>query len=134
VVGGGGVGGFVILELALLGIGRITVIEPEELDETNKNRYPTARHHDPVPGSLKVDLAERLIIGFDPTIHVQKVPHSLISVDGFKGVIAGNAVFGCLDSEGARLVLNELCAAYEKPYIDVATDIIPGQPERGLSN
>src|SRR5213593_98959 len=70
VVGAGGVGGFVILELALLGVGRIIVIEPEDLDETNKNRYPTARHDDPVPGSLKVDLAERLIMGFDPTVHV----------------------------------------------------------------
>jgi ThiF family len=43
-------------------------------------------------------------------------------------IIASDYVFGCLDSEGARLVLTELCAAYAKPYVDMASDIIPGAP------
>src|ERR1700739_765939 len=42
VVGAGGVGGHVIQQLALLGVGTITVIDKEELDETNRNRYITA--------------------------------------------------------------------------------------------
>lgn len=128
VVGGGGIGGFVMLELALLGVGGITIIEPEELDETNKNRYPTARHDDPIPGSLKVDLAERLIKSFDPTIRIHKIAYSLFSQEGLNGVIAAESVFGCLDNEGGRLVLNEVSAAFEKPYIDVASDVILGDP------
>ena len=128
VVGAGGVGGFVILELALLGVGSITVIDPEELDETNKNRYPTARDDDPVPGSLKVDLAERLVKSINPKIHVQKIPFSLFSRQAIDGLIRAHAIFGGLDDEGARLVLNEISAAYEKPYIDVASDVIHGDP------
>jgi len=32
-------------------------------------------------------------------------------------------VFGCVNSEGARLILTELCAAYARPYFDSASDI-----------
>ena len=43
-------------------------------------------------------------------------------------LIGADYVFGCLDSEGARLVLTELSAAYAKPYVDVSSDILPGDP------
>lgn len=37
-------------------------------------------------------------------------------------------MFGCLDSEGVRLILTELTAAYTRPYFDLASDIVPGDP------
>ncbi len=43
-------------------------------------------------------------------------------------MVRADCVFGCLDSEGARLILNELCAAYARPYVDLSSDIIPGDP------
>jgi len=36
-------------------------------------------------------------------------------------------VFGCLDLEGARLVLNDVCTAYGQSYVDLASDVIPGE-------
>jgi hypothetical protein len=54
-----------------------------------------------------------------------KVHDSLVSVDAFESIISSDYVFGCLDSDGARLVLNELCSAYARPYVDLATDISP---------
>ena len=30
---------------------------------------------------------------------------------------------GCFDEDGPRFILNELCSAYEVPYIDLASDI-----------
>ena len=61
-------------------------------------------------------------------IEVDKVQDSLVSADAFAGVSSADCVFGCLDSEGARLVLTELCAAYSRPYLDLASDVIPGAP------
>jgi molybdopterin/thiamine biosynthesis adenylyltransferase len=52
---------------------------------------------------------------------------SLVSVDGFAAVRSADFVFGCIDSEGARFILNELCATYGRPYLDLASDIIPGE-------
>jgi hypothetical protein len=86
----------------------------------------TAQHDDPIPGSHKVELAERLIHRINRTIEVTKVDDSFISEEGFAAIRGADVVIGCLDTEGARLVLNELCAAYERRYIDLASDIIPG--------
>jgi len=53
VVGVGGVGGHVVQQLALLGVRSISVIDAEELAETNLNRYVTARATDAIPGTPK---------------------------------------------------------------------------------
>jgi hypothetical protein len=132
VVGAGGLGSHAIQQLALLGVRDFAVIDSEELSDTNRNRYVTARYDDPVPGTLKTDIAERLINAIDPDAVVRKIPDSLVSDDAFDAIIKADYVFGCLDSEGARLVLNELCAAYTRPYFDLASDIVPGgAPEYG---
>lgn len=128
IVGAGGLGSQVGQQLAFLGLGTIASIDSEELATTDRNRLVGARHDDPVPGTRKVDIAERTIKGIDPSIDVRKIHGSLVSDAAFEAIIASDYVFGCLDSEGARLVLTELCAAYAKPYVDVASDIIPGTP------
>jgi molybdopterin/thiamine biosynthesis adenylyltransferase len=130
IVGVGGVGGHVVQQLALLGLGSIAVIDPEELDETNRNRYVTARASDKVPGTPKVDIGERLIKEIDPSIEVIKVEDSLVSPGAFQSVMQSDYVFGCVDSEGARLVLTELCAAYRLSYFDIASDIEVGTTSR----
>jgi hypothetical protein len=116
VVGVGGLGTHVVQQLALLGVGRISLIDSEEFATTNRNRYVGARHDDPVPGTPKVEIGERVVKAIDPAIAVVTVAESLVSEPGFAAVLAADYVFGCLDSEGARLVLTELCAAYAKPY------------------
>lgn len=130
VVGVGGVGGHIVQQLALLGPRSIGVVDAEELDETNLNRYVTARAGDPIPGTPKTEIAKRLILEIDPSIEVLGVPDSLVSERAFELVKDSDFVFGSVDSEGARLVLTELCAAYRLPYIDVASDIEQGSKTR----
>lgn len=127
IVGVGGLGTHVAQQSALLGSKRITLIDGEEFDETNRNRYVGADHIDPVPGMLKVNLSERIIKRIDPAIEVIKVPAFLRSEAAFDAIKRAGFAIGCVDSEGARLVLNELCSAYNIPYIDLATDIHPGK-------
>jgi hypothetical protein len=128
IVGVGGLGTHVVQQLAFLGVGHLSLIDPQELATTDRNRYVTARHDDPIPGTLKVDIAERTVKAIAIETRVDKVPNSLVSDDAFAAVMAADYVFGCLDYEGLRLVLNELCAAYSRPYFDVASDVIPGDP------
>lgn len=122
-VGGGGVGSALAQHLALLGVRRITSIDPEELDETNRNRFIGARITDPVPGTLKVALIDRLIRETNSEVESNPIPKSLPSAEAFDAIRASDWVFGCLDDDGPRAVLNELCAAYGLPYIDLATDV-----------
>ncbi len=127
VIGVGGLGTHVVQQLSLLGVGALALIDSEELDNTNRNRYVGVRHDDPIPRSSKVDLGERLALSIDPTIRVSKVHDSLVSEAAFGLISKADFVFGCLDNEGARMILNELCAAYSRPYLDLATEILPGE-------
>lgn len=126
IVGVGGLGTHITQQLAFFRVGQLALIDSEELKKTSLNRYVGVRHNDPIPGTRKVDLGERLVTSIDPSIQVQKVFDSLVSEAAFEAIIAADYVFGCLDNEGSRLILTELCAAYERPYFDLASDILPG--------
>lgn len=133
VVGIGGIGTHVVQQLAYLGVGRgdrgwIGLVEFEELDETNRNRNVGSWHDDPIPGSSKTALATRHIKLIDPEINVrQSDDNELRSIPAYELVKASDVAMGCLDTDGARMVFNELCLAYGIPYIDLATDIEPGE-------
>ena len=124
VVGVGGLGTHVVQQLALLGVGSLVLIDSEEVDETNRNRYVGLRHDDPVPGMRKVDLGSRLAGEINPEVKVISIAQCLRSQPAFEAILRSDYVFGCLDNEGARLILNELCLAYDKPYFDLASDIL----------
>lgn len=130
IAGAGGLGCFVAQETALLGVGKLSLIDSEELAVTDRNRNVCATSCDSIPGSRKVDLCKRMVNAIDPTIPVHVVHDSVISQASFDAILSSDWVFGCLDSEGTRFVLNELCSAYAIPYIDVATDIPPGERVR----
>lgn len=122
-LGVGGLGSPLVQHLALLGVRRVTTVDSEELDETNRNRFVGARHDDPVPGSPKVALTSRLIGEINPAVERVALQCDLISEEAFAAVVAADWVFGGFDSDGPRAVLNELCAAYGKPLIDMASDV-----------
>lgn len=123
VVGVGGLGMHVVQQLSLLGIGTLTVIDHEALGETNLNRYVGA--FGPDVGTPKVEIARRLARFTNPAIIVNVVPAELRSIEAFEALRACDLVVGCLDTDGARLVLTEVAAAAGKPYLDLASDILP---------
>ena len=122
VVGVGGLGSALVQHLALLGVGRVALIEPDVLDETSRNRLVGARATD-ASGTLKVEIAKRLIEETNPDVESSLVPHSLLTASAFQAIRDSDWVFGCLDDDGPRAVLNELASAYEIPSIDLASDV-----------
>jgi tRNA A37 threonylcarbamoyladenosine dehydratase len=124
VVGVGGIGTQVVQRLALLGLAEIIAIDPEELDESNRNRYIGVRNDDPIPGTRKVDIADRLISSIALDTTVRKIPHSLLSRESIDALTGATHIFGCLDHDALRLVLTEIAACYSIPYIDCASEIL----------
>lgn len=120
VIGVGGLGTHVVQQLAISGVGKISVVDPQEADETNRNRYIGLWHDDQTPGLPKVDLAERLIKKIDPRIATHAVRDSFISTEGFAAIMESDWTLGCLDMEGARLILNEVCSVGRTNYVDLA--------------
>jgi hypothetical protein len=122
IVGIGGLGTHVVQQLALLGVGALTLVDHEDLSRSNRNRYVGAWHDDPVPGSPKVDLGRRLAELIDPAIIVARVRDNLLSPSAICALRGCDYVFGCVDTDGARFVLNEFCLAFCKPLFDLASD------------
>lgn len=130
IVGVGGTGSHIAQQLAFLGVGTIAIVDDDTLEKTNKNRLIGVQSSDEI-GTPKVDIVERNIKNISPTTTVIKVPQPLISNEGFEAIKTSLFAFGCVDNDGARLVQNELCVAYEIPFIDVASDIINDNGEYG---
>lgn len=124
VVGVGGLGTIVTQQLALLGVGNITLIDHELFEETNRNRYVGLEQSDPV-GLPKVVLVQKAIKRINPSIQVVSLNTNFVSRLAFDAIKNTEFVFGCVDHDGPRFVLNELCSAYEKPYFDLASEIVP---------
>ena len=123
VVGIGGLGIHVVQQLALLGVGQLFLIDHEELEATNRNRYVGVRYDDPVPGTLKVNIGARIVCEANPDVGVVRIPQELRSRAAFHAIKASDYVFGCLDDDGPRLIITEVCSAYSKPYFDLASEI-----------
>ena len=128
VMGAGGLGSHVIAQTAVLGVGNIAMVDREDVSLSNRNRYVGVWHTDPIPGSPKVALAKRHIHLIDPSITVTPIKDDILSAAALRSIEEADFVFGCVDNDGVRFFINEACAAYEKPLIDLASDV----PETGV--
>lgn len=71
VFGVGGVGSYAVEALVRAGIGEITIIDADNVDETNINRQLLATVD--VVGQSKVDVLEKRILSINPAIKIHKI-------------------------------------------------------------
>ncbi len=128
VMGAGGLGSHVIAQVALLGVGDIAAVDRQCVARSDRNRYLGVWDKDPIPGSPKVALAKRHIHLIDPRITVTPIKDDILSAPSLGAIQKADFVFGCVDNDGVRFFINEACLAYEKPLIDLASDV----PEPGV--
>src|SRR5262245_8842059 len=123
IAGGGGLGGFVVLELAYLGVGKIVLVDADRLDITNRNRLVGAweRHEE---GTLKVCILAELVRLIDSSIEVEAIPQRFQSERAKQALARADVVMGCVDTDGARFLLNEFCCEHGLPLIDAASDTL----------
>jgi molybdopterin/thiamine biosynthesis adenylyltransferase len=121
VVGLGGLGSFVVLQLAHLGVGSLVLIDPDAVETTNLNRLMGATERD--VGRPKVDLYQSLISAISPGCRVKHVPASILSDEALREAKQADLLMGCVDNHGARLVINQLAVQYLIPLVDGATGV-----------
>lgn len=129
VVGAGGTGSPLLQNLVYLGIRDFVLVEDDEADDTSMNRLVTATAAD--LGTPKGILARRLIKSVAPGAAVRVIQSKLQSLDALDVLKGVDVLVGCVDNDGARLILNELALAYEIPYLDLAVGI---DVEKGKMN
>ena len=120
-IGAGGTGSVMTQSLAYLGFKDYVIVDDDSATLTNLNRLVTATLTD--IGTSKVILARRLVRSLHHDARVVTIERDVRSkeaLDALKGV---DLLVGCVDNDGARLILNELALAYDIPYIDLAVGI-----------
>lgn len=122
IVGLGGLGSHVSQQLAYLGVRRLAMIDMDMITSSSLNRVVGATPADASDGRPKVEVASREAERILPSATISVVPETVISEAAFTMMKTADFIFGCLDDDPTRFVLNEFTQAYEIPYLDIATD------------
>jgi molybdopterin/thiamine biosynthesis adenylyltransferase len=127
VCGLGGNGALIFDSLVSLGIGKhngwIQACDPDILEESNLPRIPYA-----YPAEVGISKAMLAKIHAGMKNHELKVFCHEKSVEDkeIQDILKeADIIFGAVDNDDARMILNEHAARYSIPYIDIGSEIIP---------
>lgn len=123
IVGAGGIGLQVVQNLAYLGIRDWAVVDDDMVEISNLNRLIGATVEDAENKRPKVDVAERIVRAINPDSHFERFRLNLRDETVFDALTKRDFIFGCVDNDSARMILSELTAAFEIPFIDAAFEI-----------
>jgi molybdopterin/thiamine biosynthesis adenylyltransferase len=115
VIGCGGLGGYVIEQLARLGLGTIIAVDPDVFEEHNLNRQLLS-----TPGSVgqpKVQAAADRVRQVNPAVTLLPRHMAYDSENGKLLLKEANVVVDALDSIPTRLALANTCAELGVPLI-----------------
>lgn len=121
VIGAGALGNEVIKNLALMGIGRIDIVDRDRIEASNLTRSvlfctPDIQDHIDA-GTPKAVFAARRATEINPDVSAHA--HCVEVADLGAGIVRrASIVFGCVDNEMARLELGWLSARLDKPVVD----------------
>lgn len=124
VVGCSGTGSPVIEQLARLGVGRLIIVDPDQVEEKNLNRILNATREDARLGRLKVEVLARAINRMGLGTEVVPLARNLFDPDVVREVAGCDVLFGCMDSVDGRHLLNRLAVFYSIPYFDVGVKLV----------
>jgi molybdopterin-synthase adenylyltransferase len=124
VVGAGALGNEVLKNLALLGVGKIFVVDFDTIEHSNLTRSVLFRSAD--RGKFKAEVAATAIHDMNPDTQVIPLPLNIITDIGLGLFQEMDVVIGCLDNREARLWVNRQCWKLSKPWIDGGIQEISG--------
>jgi hypothetical protein len=124
IIGGSGTGSPLLEEAGRLGFGRIVIVDPQNVENKNRNRIVNARQGDVQAGASKVGVARRAIEDMALGSVVETYVSDIVDREVIEAVSSCDIMFGCVDSAEARDVMNRISTYYLLPYIDVGVGIV----------
>ena len=124
VVGAGALGNEILKQLALLGIGRIALVDFDEVAISNLSRSILFRRED--NGKKKALVAAARLKEINPDVRVLPLVGEVHSIVGTGFVRRMDLVLAGVDSVQARLQINELAWRAGVPWIDGALHELDG--------
>ncbi len=124
VIGAGALGNEILKNLALVGIGKIIVLDMDNIENSNLSRSVLFRAAN--EGRGKAEAAAAMIRQINPDCKVQWLQANAVTDLGLGVYRWADLVIGGLDNRLARLSINQSCWRVGKPWIDGAIEVLVG--------
>jgi adenylyltransferase/sulfurtransferase len=124
IVGAGALGNELLKNIALLGVGKVLIIDMDRIENSNLSRCVLFRQHD--EGEFKAEVAARAARDLNPDIQVTGLVADARSDLGLGVFASADLVLGGLDNREARLWINQSCWKAGTPWIDGAIEGLMG--------
>ncbi|MFW8636264.1 ThiF family adenylyltransferase [Cribrihabitans pelagius] len=118
VAGAGGLGCPVLQYLAGAGIGEITVMDPDVVEESNLHRQPLYTMED--VGQYKAEAARRRLLAANPGVRLHPHARALDAANAGQAVRHADLVVDAADSFAVSYILSDECFAQGKPLISAS--------------
>lgn len=125
IVGCSGTGSVVFELLLRNGVGKLVLVDPDQIEERNLNRIINSRWADVRAGLPKVEMLRQRASEIGLGTEVAAFPTDILEPEAAQAIASCDVVFGCVDSAEGRHVLNMLATAYLLPYFDLGVHIEP---------
>ncbi len=124
-IGAGGLGSSVLLYLAAAGIGKIGIVDNDQVEKSNLQRQII--HETDTVGNLKIDSARERIQRLNPNIQVLTFEER-INPDNVLDIIKDfDVICDCSDNFGTRYLINDACLILNKPLVFGSVQGFEGQ-------
>lgn len=118
VIGAGGLGCPVLQYLAGAGVGRMTIVDHDSVEETNLHRQPLYGMGD--IGVAKAEAARATLQRFNPGIAIEALVERLTPQNAPRLVAGADLVVDAADSFAATYILSDACHAAAKPLVSAS--------------
>lgn len=132
IAGAGGLGSPIALYLAVAGVGTITIIDMDVVDQTNLNRQ--ILHFDRDIGRKKTVSAEEKLTAINPDITIHAIDTRIDEANAAELIGNADGIVDAMDNYPTRYLLNDMALRKKIPlfhgairgFYGQATTIIPG--------
>lgn len=125
VAGAGALGNEVLKNLALIGVGKILIVDFDRVEVSNLSRSVLFREED--IGESKAHVAAGALRRLNPEIQIEAMDGDLEFALGLGKIRECDLVLGCLDSIYARWALNRLCQRAGRSWINAGINATVGE-------
>jgi molybdopterin/thiamine biosynthesis adenylyltransferase/rhodanese-related sulfurtransferase len=117
-VGAGGLGCIALAYLAAAGVGQLTILDHDRVEESNLHRQPLYRMSD--IGALKVEAARAALAALNPHVRVEACAERLTAANAAARVANAQVVLDAADSLAATYILSDACRSVDVPLVSAA--------------
>jgi len=114
-IGAGGLGSSVLLYLAATGIGRIGIVDNDQVEKSNLQRQIIYETN--TIGNLKIDSAKERIKKINPNCEIFTFSERINPKNALELINEFDVICDCSDNFGTRYLINDSCLILNKPLV-----------------